>query len=135
MAKEHKYHHSHIEIDTALTLESVLQLARRVADARRTIELVEQDHNVLTFVSKGVLGDKLLTFTFTATTQGDRTHAVTELLRYTTSQEKLYYLIPISPRIIEGYGEYRRFMNGLQEVIAAADPGARCSIVERVAVA
>ena len=42
-----------------------------------------------------------------------------------------FYVIPISPRYIDGYGEYRRFMRSLQEAITAADPSSRSSIIEK----
>lgn len=131
MAKEHKYHRSHIEIDTALSQDRALELVRQALATRKGLVLDEQDGKRIVVVLKNAFGFPLLHFDVTATQSGSCTRLTTSLLDYKTSQMTYLYFIPMGPKTIEGYGEYRRFMNALQEVFAAADPSARSAVIER----
>ena len=135
MAKKHKYHDSRIEIDTALPVDQVLDLSKRTAVTQPGVRLAnaheDRSHeDGFSAVVKNAFGITQLTFSVHATGNGVRTSASTKLEDYMTSQTTVY-LIPVGPKLIGGYGEYRRFMGALEQVIRAADPTARCTIIER----
>lgn len=130
MAKEHKYHRSRIEIDTALPVARLLDLARQTGESQRSVTVLGADAESVAFVFRNVFGVKLLTFAVHAREASGRTHGTTELLSYQTSQSTVFF-IPVGPKLIEGYGEYRRYVSALKQVVEAADPSARCTVIER----
>ena len=131
MAKEHKFHNSRVEVDTALSVEKSLDIVRRALATRSNLEIVGQSADSLTVKRKGMLGDQIMLFSVNAASNGTRTTVVTNLDEYKTEQMKYMYLIPMGPRTIVGYGDYRRVMRLLQETFQASDPTARCAVIER----
>lgn len=130
MAKEHKYHRSRIEIDTALDPAQVLDLARQAVGTENSLRVDGEYGDGFSVLLRNVFGIKIMHFTVHARREGERTQAVSRLQEYSTSQQTVLF-IPVSPKTIDGYGTYRRFMSTLQGVIQAADPAARCSILEQ----
>ncbi|NLI86213.1 MAG: hypothetical protein GX440_12675 [Propionibacterium sp.] len=130
MAKKHKYHDSRIEIDTALPVDRLLDLSKQTAETQPGVHLADEHTDGFSAAVKNAFGITNLTFSVHATGNGVRTSASTRLDDYMTSQTTVY-LIPVGPKLIGGYGEYRRFMGALEQVVRAADPTARCTIIER----
>lgn len=130
MAKEHKYHHSRIEIDTALTPEQALDYARQVAETVKAARYRGDYEGGVALEIKSVFGLSLIDYSVEAKTHGKRTHVVSTLDGYRTSQSTFMF-VPVSPKTIEGYGEYKRYLRTLASVIAAADPTAIHVMVEQ----
>ena len=132
MAKEHKYHHSRIEIDTSLPVERALNLATQTVETQRGVRLVDAGGEAVSAAITNLLGGRLVHFTVKARQSGGMTRISTELVQYRTSQQTVFF-IPVGPKSIEGYSVYRGYMRALQQVVQAADPSARCTITEREA--
>lgn len=130
MAREHKYHHSRLTIDTALPPEEALQLAHQTIETQRSVRLTGRVEGQILAHVKDLLGGKLLQFTVSAAPGASRTAVITEIVSYQTSQDTVLF-IPIGPKLMDGYSAYRNYMRALQQVVTAADSGARCEIAER----
>lgn len=128
--KKHKYHNSRIEIDTALPPERVLDLARQTIETLHSVKIVGGDHYSVLGAVKSLIGLKIMTFDTVVTRNGPRTQVVTSMLEYNTTQQTMYF-IPISPKSIDGYSAYRKYMNALEQAVRTADPSARSIIIER----
>lgn len=131
MAKQHKYHNSRIEALTTLPVDTVLNLVAQVAERQRTIRMVGRDGTSARLNVKNLMGGTIIEFVVATSSDGYRTRVTCRMENYSTSRMTYFYVIPISPRYIDGYGEYRRFMRSLQEAITAADPSSRSSIIEK----
>lgn len=129
MAKEHKYHHSRVEIDTALSAQLVLQYARQTVDTQKSLRLDDEYESAFSVLVKNWAGVTMVHFTVEASAHGNRTHVVTCLREYRTSQTT-YFFVPVAPKTVEGYAEYRSFMRAFAAVIEAADPSAIHAIIE-----
>ena len=129
MAKQHKYHNSRIEALTTLPVDTVLNLVAQVAERQRTIRMVGRDGTSARLNVKNLMGGTIIEFVVATSSDGYRTRVTCRMENYSTST--CFYVIPIPPRFIDGYGEYRRFMRSLQEAITAADPSSRSSIIEK----
>lgn len=69
---------------------------------------------------------ELCTFDATWGAQGDRIEfKVGGLKRYKTTQQKLWYMIPVGPKQIHGMAPYKRFINGLRDELQKRDPSAQ----------
>ncbi len=134
MAKPHKYDKSRIEIDTALSQEKLAEVIGGVIDVHKPLHLEGEEDGVILATVKSFVGLVLISFAIAMTSEEGRTRAVSEMLDYSMSQETLFYLIPVSPRTINGYGDYRRFMKALKSVVEEADPTAKCVIIEQESV-
>lgn len=130
MAKDHKYAKSRLELDTALSPSEIVEVAVQAIGTHKSVHLEGRDEDSLLAAVKSWVGMTLLRFAVVTETHGDRTHAATHLVDYTTSQTTAYF-IPVGPKTMEGYGDYKRFMATLERAMTAADPTARCAIIER----
>ena len=130
MGKPHKYHRSRLEIDTSLSGDRVLELARQVVEAQSNVHLAGAVDDAMLATVKSWTATSLLQFKVAVRAGGERTHVATEILSYRTSQPT-YMFIPVGPKSMQGYGIYRSYMQALQQVVRAADPSARCAVTER----
>lgn len=131
MARPHKYHHSRIEIETTLPPDQVADIVCNVIDMQKPLQLSKRDDHSISVIVKSFVGVSLMSFRVVLTSNAaGRTRAVSEMTEYTTSQ-RTYFFIPIAPRFIDGYSEYRRFMRSFKQVVEGSDPTAQCTIIEQ----
>ncbi len=129
MAKQHKYHNSYIEIDSALSAEKTLDLARRTVESQRGLKLGDEHDGAFSVLLKSIVGVTVLHFTVRAIDGDGGSLLVTRIEQYRTSQSTVFF-IPIGPKSLEGYPQYRRYMNALAQVVQAAEGSARYTIKE-----
>lgn len=132
MAKEHKYHNSAVVIQTSLSPEQALNIAKEVVDSQREVHLSDLYSDGFSVVVKAPFGNVILHFLVTAKPNDWGTELSTYIVEYNTSVNT-FLLIPIGPKTMDGYGSYRRYMNGLVQVVSAADPTSLAKITERTA--
>jgi hypothetical protein len=130
MAKAHKYYRSRLEMDTSLSVDRVMDLARQTVEAQSHLKLTTTTDDTLIATIASWAGVKLLQFRVTARPAAGGTRVDTAILDYRTSQ-MTYFFIPVGPKSMEGYGLYRDYMRALEQVVVAADPAARAVITER----
>lgn len=75
---------------------------------------------------------ELCTFTASAkSVEGAATEVrVGGLETYKTSQQKLWFLIPVGPKMIHGMDPYKKYLNAVADRIRAADPAAVLTIAQ-----
>lgn len=72
---------------------------------------------------------ELCTFAARTAEKEGTTHLVVGgLATYKTTQEKLFYLIPIGPKAIAGISPYKRFLDAVAEQLVTKDPSAQIDI-------
>ncbi|MGN8025471.1 FHA domain-containing protein [Microbacterium sp. 22242] len=130
MAKQHKLANARIEIDTALSIGRVIEVAVHAVGTQRSLRVIGESENGIRVALNGLLGGALMHFTVTADIVDGRTHAVSEIEQYRTSQTTVYF-IPVGPKSMEGIGIYRRFMATFGQAMQAADPSAKIRMIER----
>ena len=81
---------------------------------------------------KAPFGNVILHFLVTAKPNDWGTELSTYIVEYNTSVNT-FLLLPIGPKTMGGYGRYRRYLNGLVQVVSAADPTSLAKITERTA--
>lgn len=129
MAKDHKYHFSRLEADTALSVKDSLGIARRVLETQKSLSEDSSIDDGFVVLMKSWVGMKIMHFSVTAAAFEGRTRVSTELLQYSTSQSTVYF-VPIGPKTIEGYSIYRSYMRALGEALTAADPSTLFAVIE-----
>lgn len=74
---------------------------------------------------------ELCTFTAAASASDGATEVrVGGLETYKTSQQKLWFLIPVGPKMIHGMDPYKKYLSAVAERIRAADPAAQLTIAQ-----
>lgn len=129
--KKHKYSKSHVDITTKLSAARVLEIGSGLADSISWLHRADLSDGVAQF-HVGVIGGRVewMTFNLQAAAEGKVTHATTHLEHYLTTRTKLF-LIPITPKRMQGYKTYRRFMRELASAVQSEDPTSTATITER----
>ncbi|WP_405494492.1 hypothetical protein [Nocardia sp. NBC_00511] len=135
MSKRHKYAGSHLAISTGLPASRIAELSKYVG------EEIKSGVTAIRFEGAGVgrtdfsvrgWGNHVEYLTFHVVIS-DAAHGATGrtvIDSYKTTQQT-YMMIPISPKTMNGYGLYKRFMTKLADAIRAEDPRADVAITER----
>ena len=131
MAKPHKYQFANIQLNTRITAESLHQLVQDLAATRKRIRFHSRSGNDTYFFVKNLVGGSILDFTVTITDNGEHRSLSTGIDEAVIVQEKFLVFIPIGPKQMTGYPEYRKFMMGLAQAAQSADPQAQAVITER----
>lgn len=84
--------------------------------------------SVRNFGGRGVL----MTFTTTITEAGGATTAQTRIGDFKTTQSTFMF-IPVGPKSLLGYGQYKRFATAFERELRVADASATGQLVERPA--
>ncbi|APA99957.1 hypothetical protein [Nocardia seriolae] len=135
MSRKHKYADSHFSIETRLSADRFAEITKHVGDSTKTllgtVRFEGADRGRTNFSVRSMAGFyELLTFHVTihdtATGSSGRSHIDT----YKTTQQT-YMFIPISPKTMNGYVLYRRFMKDVRAAVLAEDSRALVTISER----
>lgn len=136
MSRPHKYADSHIRVDTQVTGDRFAEITKFVGDNTKIfgvagVRFEGAEPGQTNFSVRSMAGFyELITFhvAITDTLLGSTGQSCID--SYKTTQQK-YLFVPISPRTMNGYSVYRKFMNSLAEAIIAEDTHARISISEQ----
>ncbi|GAA2183685.1 hypothetical protein GCM10009785_28330 [Brooklawnia cerclae] len=129
MAKKHKYHNAGLTLSSALTPAQLLTIAKQVAGTLKPLVLDAETPSSLRFLVKNWARVTFMSFGVDVASEGARTALTTTIAEYQTSQATVFF-IPIGPKEMLGYGEYRSYMRALADAVVAADPGATFVITE-----
>ncbi|MDQ4213449.1 FHA domain-containing protein [Microbacterium capsulatum] len=130
MGKPHKLAKARIEIDSDLSIDRTIEIARHAVGTQRSLRIIGEGASGIRVALTGLLGGALMHFVVSAEDADGRTRVVSAIEQYRTSQTTVYF-IPVGPKSMEGIGIYRRFMTTFGQAMQAADPSARIRMVER----
>ena len=135
MSSPHRLADARVVAATSLAPRQVAELVAGLASAEPTVaaavRLVDGHDGRLRFAIR-MFRDTAETMSFHVDVLPDGTgsRVRSKIDTYTTTQEKLFMLVPIGPRQMVSYPVYKLFMNAVRESLGAADPRAEISIVE-----
>jgi len=129
MAKRHKYHSAGLKLSSALAPAQLLAIAKQAAGTLKPLVLDAETLSSLRFLVKNWARVTFMSFGVDAASEGARTTLTTTISEYQTSQATVFF-IPIGPKEMLGYGEYRNYMRALADAVVAADPSATFAITE-----
>ncbi len=132
MAKNHKYHQARVEAESQLEPSLLIDIAKHVAFAmqKQGISVQGEGDHTLHLVVKNVFRVTQLEFYVNVEPRGFRTHIETDIVRYLTNQVKVLAFIPLGPKEMLGYKQYRNYMQSLANAVIAADPSAQTALIE-----
>lgn len=141
MAKPHKYAWNGMDAETALSVESVANMAQRAAHEstgdvlrgkHRIVSVRSGDREVEFRINDYLISfNKLMVFLVTLDHRGGRTYLSTTIDWYMTTQTTVNF-IPVSTKKMVAHHTYMEFAGNLAQQIRAADPTARIVIREGV---
>lgn len=139
MSATHKNQYSTLRLSTSLPPDQVAQIASAAAEkvkssipGRPFVRFEGATPGQLQFSVRSMGGHmELMTFVADVTASGEQTTATTRIEAFKTTQEKLFMFIPVSPKTLVGYGEYKRFAATLLADLTAVDASTTGSLVER----
>ena len=131
MAKDHKYHASHLEADTGLSVDTARDLVLQLTQHKSRVRFEGRERDTLHLTVRNLLGETMLQFSVTVTAKGLRTRVETAIEGYITSQTTVLIMVPVGPKVMEGYKEYRKFISSLGAAFQAMDPTTVYAVVER----
>lgn len=140
MAKPHELARDGVDIDTALPLPQLANLAQRAA-RKATGDLQEQKQRVMAIrVSRGEIEFRVsdaqltfknyLVFQLAFTEKDGHNTASSSIDWYLTSQPTIGGFLPAGPRQMIGHGAYLQFVRNFADQVQLADPSARVSVRE-----
>lgn len=143
MAKPHKFAWNGIDVETALSIEQLANMAQRAA-MESTGDLALGKHKISSIGSSDrriefrmtdflISFKKLMLFSLDFETRGARTWMTSTIDWYVTSQQTVGGFIPVSTKSMIGHHTYLQFVRNLAGQVRAADPQARVTIREGVA--
>jgi hypothetical protein len=146
MAAKHKFSGSHILISTSLPAWQAAEVTKDVGEQTKFEgplgPRVGGNHvrfegaqpgrvNFSVRAFKDIM--EVMTFHVTIDSNADVTSIRSIIDGFKTSQQKLFYLIPLGPKQMLAYKTYHLFMRNLGAAFAKADPGAKAAITEQPA--
>lgn len=112
-------------ITTGAEPSAIVAAADRAAASAKSMDyrvklLDSNDDEGIMYAVKVVFGRKILTFSVDIDEPGTdgRRQVTTQIHNYTTSQQKLFALIPVGPKNVVGLRNYRKFMANLEAELA-----------------
>lgn len=136
MSRKHKYADSHFSIATRLSADRFAEVSKHVGETTKSLagggvrfegaQRGRTNFSVRTMAGYYELMTFHVTIDDTATGSSGRSH----IDSYKTTQST-YLFIPISPKTMNGYGIYRKFMKDMCAAILTEDPLAQVTITER----
>ena len=141
MASVSGYTDSHISIETALSLDRLIELVRSIAGTKPTglrggparLELSSTSSDGALFSVLSLIGNICMKFKFMGRNTADGSTGESRIIAFRTTQEKLLGVIPVAPKQIDGYFLYKHFMTSLGRAVLLEDPNASVSVIERSA--
>ncbi|MEU8897059.1 hypothetical protein [Nocardia sp. NPDC048505] len=136
MSRRHKYADSHISVATHLPADRFAQITKSVGDTAKTVGVgavrFEGAERGRTNFSIRAMGGfyELMTFHVAIDDAGGGSSGRSHIDTYKTTQQS-YMFIPLSPKTMNGYSVYRKFMHEVRAAILREDPRARVTISER----
>ncbi|QLY28181.1 hypothetical protein H0264_22605 [Nocardia huaxiensis] len=136
MSRTHKYADSHFSITTRLSADRFAEITKTVGDNTKTIgvgavRFEGADRGRTNFSVRSMAGFyELITFHVAITDTPTGANGRSCIDTYKTTQQS-YMFIPLSPKTMNGYSVYRKFMNEVRAAILAEDPQAQVVIAER----
>jgi hypothetical protein len=129
VAKSHKKAGRMIQVSSTLAADQLASLCKEAAD-RCKLQLDEVDQGLLVFSVRGAITSKIHLMTFEVQlSSGDGGQTMTSRIRhYKTTQQRLFYFVPIAPRRMLGLSAYEKFMRNFGELTRQADPHASVTI-------
>ncbi|MEV0252038.1 hypothetical protein AB0H76_36015 [Nocardia sp. NPDC050712] len=138
MSRKHKYADSHISVVTRLSADRFAHITKDVVDAAKTlgvgaVRFEGADRGRTNFSVRTMAGFyELMTFHVTIADTSGGSSGRSHIDTYKTTQQT-YMFIPLSPKSMNGYSVYRKFMNEVRAAVLREDPGAQITITERSA--
>lgn len=133
MAASHKFQHANVEVISSLPAEKLLAIAQDVVPGIKQLNMGASAHDGFGVTVKSWAKIPIMEFTVTAATQADgTTRVVSEITHFLTQQSKVFIFIPVGPKELLGYGQYKEFMRTYADAVRAIDPSARATVTERV---
>ncbi|WP_433599407.1 hypothetical protein ACQPXH_27700 [Nocardia sp. CA-135953] len=136
MPRRHKYADSHFAISTLLSADRFAEITKQVGDTTRmlgvgSVRFEGAERGRTNFSVRSLSGFyELITFHIAIADTAYGSSGRSCIDTYKTTQQT-YMFIPLSPKTMNGYSIYRKFMNAVAEAIRAEDPRAQVTISER----
>ena len=140
MAKPHKFAWNGLDVETALSIEQLANMAQRAA-TESAGDLAHGKHKISSAGSTDrqiefrmtdflISFKKLMVFTLDFETRGQKTWMTSTIGWYVTTQQTVGGVIPVSTKSMVGHHTYMQFVRNLAAQVRAADPQARVTIRE-----
>ena len=130
MGKPHKYANGSVTIDTTLTDDEVVDIVRKIVDSTKNFGIEGSADGVVRVKVKSWAKITQMTFDVNYAPSAGGTRVCTKIVDYLTEQGKVLVFIPVGPKTMLAWKQYKQFMATLAAGLAAADPAARSTIVE-----
>ncbi|GGH42212.1 FHA domain-containing protein [Microbacterium album] len=138
MAKPHKFAWNGVDIETALSVEQVANMAQRAAHEstgdlwkgkQRIVSTRSSDREIEFRVNDFLISfKKYMVFLLTFTVQNGRTYATTSIEWYLTSQPTVGGFVPVGGKSMVAHHTYMQFAENLAGQVRAADATARIGL-------
>lgn len=145
MGKPHKFAWNGIDIETALAIEQIANMAQRAAQEstgdlfkgkQRIVPTRSADRQIEFRINDYLISfSKLMVFFLNFEERGDRTFASTKIEWYLTTQQTVAGFIPVSPKKMVAHHTYVQFARNLADQVRAADPSAEVTLREGIELA
>ena len=140
MAKPHKLAWNGVDIETALQIEHIANMAQRSA-AESTGDLLRGKHRIVSVKSGDreiefrindflISFNKLMVFTLSFTPSGGRVFATTTIDWFLATQTTVAGFIPVSTKSMVAHHTYMQFASNLAAQVREADPSAIITLRE-----
>ncbi|WP_433522809.1 hypothetical protein ACQPZ2_37925 [Nocardia pseudovaccinii] len=136
MPRRHKYAESHFAITTLLSADRFAEITKQIGDTTRmlgvgSVRFEGAERGRTNFSVRSLSGFyELITFHVVIDDTAYGSSGRSCIDTYKTTQQT-YMFIPLSPKTMNGYSVYRKFMNAVAAAIRAEDPRAKVTISER----
>jgi hypothetical protein len=131
MAAKHKYQNARLKVRSSLPPEKLVTLAVAAGEGAANkipggskVVVVESFPMSATFSVKSLGGmSEQMRFRFSVLTDNGTTTGSSEITSFRTSQQKVM-MVPVAPKSLQGWSQYRKFCESLSAAIRSADPSA-----------
>lgn len=138
MAAKHKFQNARLKVQSSLPGEQLVALAVTAGEGvlnkipgGAKVVVVESFPMSATFSVKSLGGvSEQMRFRFNVIESDGVRRGTSEITLFKTTQQRVFY-IPVAPKSLVGWSQYKKFCESLSSAIRAADPTASVEFVDR----
>lgn len=138
MAAKHKFQNARVTIKSSLPSAQLVDLARQVGESVTSkipgqgfVRVEAVAPMSVSFSVRGLGGIvEQMRFNFNVLQNDGKCTGASEIVMFKTTQQRIM-LIPVAPKSLLGWAQYKRFAANLISAVKAADATATCEFVER----